>query len=95
MTQQEPANPANHRWLGIRCFSLALFIGGAVTVVPWLMRNFEALWPINLLLAPGAIVAVLISGNVHDYSQLVLYAVSLAFYSFFTYILLRARHRKP
>jgi len=34
---------------------------------------------------PGAIVALLISGNVHEYSQLILYAVNLAFFSFFTY----------
>lgn len=59
------------------------------------MRNLEALRPINFLLAPGAIVALSISGNVDDYSQLILYAVNLAVFSFFAYLLLRARHRKP
>ena len=81
-------------WLRIERFGFALFIGGAITLLPWLMRNFEALWPINFLLVPGAIVALLISGNVDDYSQLILYAVNLAFFSFFAYILLRVRHRK-
>ena len=82
-------------WVAIKRFGCALFIGGAITLLPWLMRNFEALWPINFLLAPGAIVALLISGNVHIYSQLILYAVNLAFFSFVTYVLLQARHRKP
>lgn len=60
---------ANHSWLAVRRFGFALFMGGAVTVVPWPMRTFEASRPIDFLLAPGASIARWISGSIRVYRQ--------------------------
>ena len=76
--------------------SLGLIVGGAVTSLPWLVSkmNIEALWPVNLLLTPGTVVAVVLSGNVHDYSMTLVLAVNVAIYALLTYVFLRARREK-
>ena len=76
-----------------RRLSWGLIVGGAVTSLPWLVSktNIEPLWPVNLLLAPGTGVALLLSGNAHDYNMTLVLAVNVAFYALLTYSLLRKR----
>lgn len=69
-------------------------VGGAVTTLRWLASklDYEALWPVNFVMIPGGIVALILSGgNVHTYSLTVLITANVILYATATYLVLRAR----
>jgi hypothetical protein len=77
--------------------SVALMVGSAVTSLPWLASkiNAEVLWPTAFLWTPGTMVALVLSGNVHDYSMTVLVAVNVIFYASVTYLFLHVKNHRP
>ena len=79
-----------------RRLSLALFFGVLAASLPWLVSRigYETLWPINFLMIPGTAIALLISGNVHDYSINVVFVVNTLFYGVVSFLLLRVCGRK-
>jgi hypothetical protein len=79
----------------IRRWFIGLLVGSAITSLPWLVSklDFEALWPINLVMIPGILVAIVSAGNVHTYNELVLLIANTAFYAAGTYLVLRLRHK--
>ena len=87
-----------HNWFAIALrLSVAFLVGGGITSLPWLASkiNAEVLWPVALLWMPGTIVALVLSGNVHDYSMTVLVAANVIFYASVTYLFLRMKTRGP
>ena len=76
----------------LRHMVISLITGGSITSLPWLARNHEELWPINLLDLPGGIVAVMLAGgNIHTYSLTVLLVGNVAFYAGVVYFCLRPK----
>gem|GEM_PF-5891439 len=75
---------------------IGVIVGVIITSLPWLARNHEALSPISsILLMPGAIVAILLSGgSIHDYSETILLTANAGFYAWITYLFLRPRRQK-
>jgi hypothetical protein len=70
----------------IERLTAGLLVGGAATSIPWLLRNHEALWPVNFLTAPGMIVAVLLAGgNIHNYSLSLALVANVGLYALATY----------
>jgi hypothetical protein len=52
--------------------------------------NIEQLWPINFLLAPAGIVALILSGNVHIYSLIVTIVANVALLAAAAYLVMKA-----
>jgi len=77
--------------------SVALFVGLGLALLPNITRN----WPesgtfgvlrvaINSLAFPGIVVGMIVAGNVHFISRWVLNASNVLFYSWASYLILRA-----
>jgi hypothetical protein len=66
-----------------------LLIGCTATSVPWLVSrlSYEWLWPVAFLLTPGALVALLLSGNVHTVSYPVLLSANVVVYALLTFVI--------
>ena len=98
LTNEGPDVPPVRNWSSIiKRLVLGLLVGAVVTVLPWLVSklNDEELWPINILLIPGVIVAVIADGgNVHTYSPTLLNAANTVLYAMFTYKLLSLREKR-
>ena len=83
-----PTIPTIRRWI------FGFLAGGAITALPWIVSKlgYEALWPVNFVMLPGGIVALILNGgNVHTYSLKVVIAANVILYSAGTYLVLRAR----
>jgi len=75
-----------------RVASFGLIVGGAVTSLPWLASqlNRDDFWPVNLFLAPGMVVCLVMSaGNVHDYSLAVVLIANIFLYAVATFLALK------
>jgi hypothetical protein len=85
-----------NRMVMARQGGLGIIVGGAVTSVPWLVSKLdnEALWPVNLLDAPGLLASFALSGNVHNFSITFALVVNVLFYASLTYLFLRTRGKK-
>ena len=62
--------------------------------MPWLVSKlgYEALAPVNFVMLPGGIVALILNGgNVHTYSLTIVVAANVILYAVGTYLVLRAR----
>jgi len=76
---------------------MGLLAGAAITSLPWLINKLDndALLPINFLLAPGGIVAVIFGGgNIHAFSLKVLFAANVIIYAALVYMILSMRQKR-
>jgi hypothetical protein len=83
-----------HTFSAIRRWVFGFLVGGAVTTLPWLVSrlDYEVLWPVNFVMIPGGVVALILSGgNVQTYSLPVLVTANVILYATATYLVLRAR----
>ena len=71
-------------------------VGGVITSLPWLVSklDIEALWPINFVMLPGSVIALVFSaGNVHTYNLTLMLVSNVILYAAGVYFLLRSRDK--
>ncbi len=85
-----------HRNKTIGRLLVGFVVGGAITSLPWLVSklDIEALWPVNFVMLPGSVVALVFSaGNVHTYNLTVMLVANVILYAAGTYFALRSRDK--
>jgi hypothetical protein len=77
----------------IKRVCLALLGGSAVTTIPWAVSklNYEQLWPVNLLEFPGAIVALVLYGNVHTISLTTVHLANVLLFAWAIFVCLHPK----
>jgi hypothetical protein len=84
---------------------MSLIIGCGLGLLPLLFETFQALWPpppldnavqlaLGFLSFPGLMAGIVLAGNVHTYSIVVVVAVNIVAYSLIAFAVLRWRHNR-
>jgi hypothetical protein len=78
---------------GLRRWLFGFAVGGAVTSLPWLATKsgIASFSTVDIVMLPGAVVALAFNGNVHDYSLAVLVVANVILYAIGTYFVLKFR----
>jgi hypothetical protein len=79
----------------IQRWCIGFLVGSTISSLPWLVSqlDIEWLWPVNLVMIPGTVIAIASAGgNVHTYNEVVLLAANVMVYTVGTYLVLKHRH---
>lgn len=77
----------------VRSLIISFFIGAAIPLLAfWMMVSYKYPWQLNFVLAPGALIALVIGFIIHygdPWYGLTLLGANFIFYSALTYVLVR------
>ncbi|HSS97997.1 MAG TPA: hypothetical protein VLK33_13245 [Terriglobales bacterium] len=77
----------------VKRLGAAMAIGLLISALPWFLQNYTVLAPLQLLMIPGAFIAVALAGNVHAYSLTVVVFANMVLYALPVYFFLRHREK--